>query len=150
MDNAADIIDPTKNRTRSPDYRDIYANECLGRISPFDISITFAQAKHTPDGTLNEEQATVTLSPQQFKLLAALCANISAAYEQSFGAINLPTHLGNPKMSVTDIVKMMKTPLALLEQRAEAVRAAAAPTSSPTERKRPAQRKLIALKKKAT
>lgn len=54
---------------------------------------------------MNEEQASVTLSPIQFKLLADLCARITAAYEQGIAPITLPAQDTGPKLTVEQMLQ---------------------------------------------
>jgi Protein of unknown function (DUF3467) len=87
------ITQPDNTRitlTKSPDYRDSYANSVQVRLSVWDFFLVF--------GTLEQqapEQMDITnfqgiyLSPQQAKALHNVLTNNIAQYEQAFGAINL-------------------------------------------------------------
>lgn len=48
-------------RSRSPAFRHVYANFCLGHLGAFDLALTFAQTRTGGDGQVtHEEEVTVT------------------------------------------------------------------------------------------
>jgi hypothetical protein len=75
---------------KSADYRDYYANSCQVRLGPWDVTIVFGHTKEMNGTIATEEKSSVTLSPQQFKAFAEVCANTVSAYEQAFGELKLP------------------------------------------------------------
>ena len=76
--------------TKSPDYRDSYANSVQVRLSVWDFLLVF--------GTLNQQTREavsiqnfqgIYLSPQQAKALLNVLSHNVAQYEQTFGPISL-------------------------------------------------------------
>jgi hypothetical protein len=77
---------------KSENHRDIYANFSRAGMSPWDISLLFGTIN---DGRPGEAQsvsaeATIRMSPQQFKALATSLPLILTQWETTFGQINLP------------------------------------------------------------
>src|SRR5260370_20226232 len=139
-------------RARSPLYRNVYANFCQGQLGAFDITVSFFQTRDA-EGTgalVHEEQATVTMSPMQFKLFSQLCNGLTEAYEQTFTPIAVPEGAGNPNLAAGNIVKLMQEAKAKME--AELKLALPVPTASgsSTTRKQPPKRGRTAVTKKAT
>lgn len=112
----ADEIFSAQNlpRTKSATYQDVYSNQVLASLGPYDISLVFGRIKQMvlqPGAApmlVNEDQVTITLPPSQFKLLAGLCARITEAYEQAYVPIPLSDADLAPKISVEQIVSQIK------------------------------------------
>lgn len=81
---------------------------------------------------VNEEQATVTLPPVQFKLLADLCVRITGAYEKVYGPIVISEGDKRDKPSAAEIAERI-----LGAQAAAASLAAASSNEPPPPAKRP-------------
>lgn len=75
---------------RSADFRDIYTNSSRVGVTPWDFAITFALSKEIPGGTsINEDQATVRMSPQQFKIFTHALLSTVTVWEEVYGEIAL-------------------------------------------------------------
>ena len=94
---------PELNVSRTPDYRDSYANSVQVRMSVWDFFLVF--------GTMHQESAAqveienfqgIFLSPQQAKALWNVLGQNLAQYEQTFGTLALepkftpPAQAGGP------------------------------------------------------
>jgi flagellar protein FlaG len=76
--------------TRSPDYRDGYANSVQVRISVWDFFLYFGTAQQdTPDELTIKNFQGIYLSPQQAKALWNVLGQNLAQYEQTFGNVAL-------------------------------------------------------------
>lgn len=161
------IVDLTQaRRTRADTFAHLYANHVNGRISQFDIVLTFSHIRESGDldGQLqNHELVSVSLSPHQFKLMATLCNNMIQAFEQVVGPVVLPADAANPRMGVDDIAAQFTVKRdaakALRAQIEEALKAGGvlalstplapnAPSPSAPPPAKPAGRKLLTRKKK--
>jgi flagellar protein FlaG len=76
--------------TRSPDYRDSYANSVQVRISVWDFFLYFGTAQQdvADELTIKNFQG-IYLSPQQAKALWNILGQNLAQYEQTFGNVAL-------------------------------------------------------------
>jgi hypothetical protein len=86
----ASTAQPEIKVTRTPDYRNGYANSVQVRMSVWDFSLVF--------GTMQQDSAEqvdianfqgIYVSPQQAKALFNLLGHNLAQYEQAFGTIAL-------------------------------------------------------------
>ena len=76
--------------SKSPDYRETYANSVQVRVSVWDFFLNFGIVhQETPDQVTIENSQGVYLSPQQAKALLSMLGQNLAQYEQTFGAIAL-------------------------------------------------------------
>ncbi len=76
--------------TRSPDYRDSYANSVQVRISVWDFFLYFGTASQdTVDELTIKNFQGIYLSPQQAKALWNVLGQNLAQYEQTFGNVAL-------------------------------------------------------------
>ncbi|MGB0125407.1 MAG: DUF3467 domain-containing protein [Silvibacterium sp.] len=76
--------------SKSPDYRETYANSVQVRVSVWDFFLNFGIVhQETPDQVTIENSHGVYLSPQQAKALLSMLGQNLAQYEQTFGAIAL-------------------------------------------------------------
>jgi len=76
--------------TRSPNFRQIYANVCRTAFSNWDIQLTFSLGTNDASGAgLVEEQATVFMSPTQAKAVAGILVQAVLQFEEKFGEIKL-------------------------------------------------------------
>ncbi|HTV03859.1 MAG TPA: DUF3467 domain-containing protein [Acidobacteriaceae bacterium] len=81
---------PRINLTKSPDYRESYANSVQIRVSVWDFFLNFGVAhSETPDQVTVQNNYGVYLSPQQAKALWNMLSQNLAQYEQAFGTIAL-------------------------------------------------------------
>jgi hypothetical protein len=102
------IVQPQQNppRTKSSQYRDVYANACNVRLGPFDVTLVFGQMiESAPETVVIEDQFSVTVSPQQMKAIVRVMAETLDAYEKMFGALAIPEDLTKPKFSAGDIIE---------------------------------------------
>jgi hypothetical protein len=85
---------PKIHLSKSPDYRESYANSVQVRVSVWDFFLNFGVAhQDTPDQVNVENNHGVYLSPQQAKALWNMLGQNLAQYEQAFGTITLePQH----------------------------------------------------------
>lgn len=81
---------PKIQLSKSPDYRETYANSVQVRVSVWDFFLNFGIAhQDTPDQVNVENNHGVYLSPQQAKALWNMLGQNLAQYEQAFGIIAL-------------------------------------------------------------
>jgi hypothetical protein len=81
---------PRINVTRSPEYRDSYANSVQVRISVWDFFLYFGTASQdTADELTIKNFQGIYLSPQQAKALWNILGQNLAQYEQTFGNVAL-------------------------------------------------------------
>ena len=82
--------EPTLKLTRSPEYREGYANSVQVRLSVWDFFLGFGTMSPTAqDEVTLETFQGIYLSPQQAKALMRLLEGNLQQYEQAFGAITL-------------------------------------------------------------
>ncbi|MGB7189111.1 MAG: DUF3467 domain-containing protein [Acidobacteriaceae bacterium] len=87
---------PKLQLTKSPDYRETYANSVQVRVSVWDFFLNFGIAhQDTPDQVTVENKHGVYVSPQQAKALWNMLGQNLAQYEEAFGTIALEPH-GHP------------------------------------------------------
>lgn len=76
--------------TKSPDYRDSYANSVQVRLSVWDFLLIFGTLQQSaPDAVDVSNFQGIYISPQQAKALHAILSQNLAQYEQAFGPISL-------------------------------------------------------------
>ena len=81
---------PKLNLTKSPDYRENYANSVQVRVSVWDFFLAFGLAhQESADQVTIESTQGIYLSPQQAKALWNILGQNLAQYEQTFGSIAL-------------------------------------------------------------
>jgi hypothetical protein len=87
------ITQPDNTRitlTKSPDYRDAYANSVQVRLSVWDFFLVFGTLDQQTAGEIHIDNFQgIYLSPQQAKALLNVLSNNVTQYEQSFGPISL-------------------------------------------------------------
>jgi hypothetical protein len=87
-------INKPSETVRSPNYRDVYANNLKLALTPFDIVAILGVTSEQPPGTaVIEEQVTLRLSPQFCKNLATQLSNVVAVWETQFGEITVSNKL---------------------------------------------------------
>jgi hypothetical protein len=78
-------------RTRSENFVLIYANWGQAAMSPWDITLAFAQAVQAePEQTMILEKAHVAMTPQFAKALVSTLAGAVKEYERQNGEIQMP------------------------------------------------------------
>ena len=77
----------------SPDFHSVYANSARVRTSFYDFSIVFGEISAVDDKLEREERVQVVMSPQHAKALLKVIEKNVAAWEERFGAIELPEGL---------------------------------------------------------
>ena len=81
---------PSVTLTKTPGYRDGYANSVQIRLSMWDLLLTFGTLQQTGPDTLELENFQgIFMSPQQAKALYGLLGQNLAQYEAAFGPISL-------------------------------------------------------------
>jgi flagellar protein FlaG len=81
---------PKLQLSKTPDYRETYANSAQIRMSMWDFFLAFGLIRHeSQDQVTIENHHGVYLSPQQAKALWNMLGQNLAQYEQTFGAIAL-------------------------------------------------------------
>ncbi|HVG26175.1 MAG TPA: DUF3467 domain-containing protein [Acidobacteriaceae bacterium] len=90
---------PRINLTRTPEYRDSYANSVQVRLSVWDFHLVFGTLSQPSQDQVDIENVQgIYLSPQQAKALHNLLGMNLAQYEQTFGEIALePVAAGGPR-----------------------------------------------------
>lgn len=84
----AEQIQRTTNVTRTPDYREFYANSVNLRVSNWDFFFEFGKISTITDKEIDvSAEAGVYLSPQQTKALLAILTEHLSRYERNFGEI---------------------------------------------------------------
>ena len=83
--------------TKSESYRNSYANSVQVRMSVWDFFLVFGTMhQEAPEGVTVENFQGIYISPQQAKALLNVLGHNLAQYEQTFGAIALEPHFGQP------------------------------------------------------
>jgi hypothetical protein len=81
--------------TRSADYKAIYSNFFRTRVGAGEITVIFSRITHAPSigvaGNIIEEQAEVTMSWPQLKMLEQVLRGFIDVTEQEVGEISIPT-----------------------------------------------------------
>lgn len=83
-------------QTRSPDYRDIYANQVQIGITPYDLHLMFNRASGAGgDYPTNQAQVTIFLSLHQAKAFQTILNRVLEDFEEKNGPITPapPPHL---------------------------------------------------------
>lgn len=81
----------TQIRNKTPDFRQVYANNVQIGFSNFDIALSFGQISGEEEGkTVVDVSTHVIMSRELAKLLAGLLVANIKAYEQQFGEIVIP------------------------------------------------------------
>jgi hypothetical protein len=76
--------------SKSPEYRDAYANSVQVRLSVWDFHLVFGTFhQEAPESVTIDNFQGIYLSPQQAKALHNVLAHNIAQYEQTFGPISL-------------------------------------------------------------
>jgi hypothetical protein len=86
--------------TKTPEYRESYANSVQIRLSVWDFLLVFGtMEQQAADQVSIQNFQGVYLSPQQAKALHNVLSHNLAQYEQTFGAISLeaPPQPGAPR-----------------------------------------------------
>jgi Protein of unknown function (DUF3467) len=79
---------PKIQLSKSPEYRETYANSVQVRVSVWDFLLNFGVAhQESPEQVTVENSHGVYLSPQQAKALWNMLGQNLAQYEQAFGTI---------------------------------------------------------------
>jgi hypothetical protein len=100
------ITQPDNTRitlTKTPDYREGYANSVQVRLSVWDFFMVFGtlQQQSAEEVEINNFQG-IYLSPQQAKALHSVLSHNLAQYEQTFGPISLDNaKSGEPRFVVS-------------------------------------------------
>jgi hypothetical protein len=97
--------EPNITLTKTPDYRNGYANSVQVRPSVWDFALIFGTLNQTgPDAIEIENFQGIYLSPQQAKALYGLLGQNLGQYEAAFGTISLdapkpaePQQFGGPR-----------------------------------------------------
>lgn len=78
------------NMTKTPEYRDIYANSVQIRVTMWDFHLTFGTLRQQPPEEVHIENSLgIYLSPQQAKAFWNILGQNLAQYQQTFGNIAL-------------------------------------------------------------
>ncbi len=81
---------PHLQLTRTPDYREGYANSVQARVSLWDFFLSFGVINQTTSDTVTIQNFQgIFLSPQQAKALLNLLQQNVSQYEAAFGEIRL-------------------------------------------------------------
>jgi hypothetical protein len=76
---------------QSSSFRNVYANTCRVGIGPWDIRISFGQVVEiAPGRSVNEDEVTIIMSPQQAKAVLQGWKESIERYEAAFGEIPNP------------------------------------------------------------
>jgi hypothetical protein len=82
---------PEVRYIRSPEYRSTYANNVAYVVSSLDFSLVFGQVlEGNKERITIEQNARVTMTPLQAKLLADLLSQQIEAFEKIHGTITIP------------------------------------------------------------
>ena len=92
-DNSQTFTQPDNTRvtlTKTPDYRDSYANSVQVRLSVWDFMMVFGTLQQTaPDAVDVSNFQGIYISPQQAKALHSILSHNLQQYEAAFGPISL-------------------------------------------------------------
>lgn len=97
-ENSQTFTQPDNTRvtlTKTPDYRDTYANSVQVRLSVWDFLLVFGTLEPTAaDAVEVNNFQGIYISPQQAKALHAILSQNLAQYEAAFGQISLDAPQG--------------------------------------------------------
>lgn len=101
-ENSQTFTQPDNTRvtlTKTPDYRDTYANSVQVRLSVWDFLLVFGTLEPTAvDAVEVNNFQGIYISPQQAKALHAILSQNLAQYESAFGQISLDSpQTGGPR-----------------------------------------------------
>lgn len=131
--------DASASRVRAPDYRDVYSNSTIVRLSPYDVAVIFGRSVEGADGQgVSEDQVTVVMSPQHTKAFISVLKETFDAYERLFGTVNLPDQIVGAQRSSDEIVSGLRQ--LLVEAAAAKPSEAAATSTTPPPRARRTRR----------
>jgi hypothetical protein len=88
---------PRITLSKSPKYREAYANSVQVRVNLWDFFLSFGRLDQTAqDNVQIENFQGIYLSPQQAKALAGVLNQNVQQYESAFGEIRLEPQAGGP------------------------------------------------------
>lgn len=73
--------------TQSAGYRSIYVNSSRMGVSPWDVRLTVGQVVELGAGQVNQDEATLIMSPQHAKQFLRSLEKTIGSYEEVFGPI---------------------------------------------------------------
>ena len=98
----------TAPRIRAPDYKEVYSNSSVNSLTPFDVTICFQRLSELAPGQVCVlDQVSVTMAPQHFKAVVRSMVEVLAAYEASFGRLEISDADTAPGKSASEISKMI-------------------------------------------
>ncbi|WP_263379534.1 DUF3467 domain-containing protein [Granulicella paludicola] len=93
--------EPRITLSKTPDYRDSYANSVQVRLSVWDFMLVFGTlSSQSPEEVSVENFQGIYLSPQQAKALHNILSHNLAQYEETFGPISLDTPQPNAPLQI--------------------------------------------------
>jgi hypothetical protein len=91
---------------RSSDFRTLFANQSRMRVGPGELSIIFAYTDDIPNvGKLLTELVGITMTPAHAKAMAIILTETLKLYEETYGAIPLPSTTPMDPKKVDEIMK---------------------------------------------
>jgi hypothetical protein len=77
--------------TKASDYRNVYANNAIVKVSTWDVSLNFGQVIGEESGVPKiESSVSVTMSREMAKVLSGILSTHIMEYEKQFGEIKIP------------------------------------------------------------
>lgn len=81
---------PGRAAVKSPEHKIFYVNSSRMGISPYDVRVIVGQVVEVAEGQVNEDQATIIMSPEHAKAFLRSLEKTIASYEETFGEIKDP------------------------------------------------------------
>lgn len=98
----------TAPRIRASDYKEVYSNSSVNSLTPFDVTICFQRLSELAPGHVCVlDQVSVTMAPQHFKAVVRSMVEVLAAYEASFGKLEISDADTAPGRVASEISEMI-------------------------------------------
>lgn len=75
---------------KGPEHKSLYVNSSRMGISPYDVRMVVGQVIEVAEGQVNEDHATIIMSPEHAKAFLRNLEKTIASYEETFGEIKDP------------------------------------------------------------
>lgn len=88
--NKPDLKALVRAAVKSPEHKNLYVNSSRMGISPYDVRMIVGQVVEIAEGQVNEDHATIIMSPEHAKAFLRNLEKTIASYEENFGEIKDP------------------------------------------------------------
>jgi hypothetical protein len=106
-------------RLRDQNYREVYSNNCMQSMTPFDIKLIFQKLSEIiPGQPALIDEVSVIISPPHFKALINSLTETLNAYENSFGHLTIPDAYTEPTNTASQLSELIKNDLEARKKKA--------------------------------